>query len=350
MPDTSLKTISGTQISCLFDTNPYTTKWLLWRIFSGLDDQDFYDKAGDERMQWGLLLERAIFDETLRRLNVEGTYNENDEYIVHPDLPIGATPDGECFHPSRGVAVVQVKNVDWMQWADKWTDEQAPAHIELQLQHEMKARGAAWGVIAVLVGGNELRIYEREPDDELQADMIERVLAFFKSVEDGDEPDPLGMPCELPKVLQIERDETKIADLTDNEEIFDALQALSYYEPRVKAGTAEIKKAKAVIATKSAGAGRVIGHGYGCEIKTSSTPASTVELPRQIADKLLDIVTLDGIEATAPALYEAILAATNWQKTIRQASTRTIYKVYERPTDEPPSWLGGFDNMNILQG
>ena len=61
-----------------------------------------------------------IDKEAMRRLNLEGEYNEAQDYVRHPTLPLDCTPDGKVWHPSKGKAIVQVKCVDWMVWKNDW--------------------------------------------------------------------------------------------------------------------------------------------------------------------------------------------------------------------------------------
>jgi predicted phage-related endonuclease len=60
----------------------------------------------------------------------------------------------------------------------------APPHIELQVQTQLMLHpGAAYSIIAVLVGGNTLHTLRRERDDELAEEIRNRVSAFWASVE-----------------------------------------------------------------------------------------------------------------------------------------------------------------------
>ncbi len=324
MPDPTLETISATQVSALFGASPYVTERLLWRVFTGKDTLPELDADENERMRWGTLLETPIFMETLRRLNVEGQHNDMQAYVRHETLPIGCTPDGECWHPSRGRAIVQVKNVDWLVWRDKWTEKQAPAHIELQVQHEMLVKDADWGVIACLVGGNELRIYERQPDAEIQADILARVGRFFERVKTGDAPDWEGVPMEVPKTLEIVRPERETVDLSEVESAHDAMQALKHYEPMAKEANKAIRAAKAKLLGLADGADVVLAHGYGCEIKKSQTKPIIITLPDEIK---------------ADLLRGNVDTALKWEHVARRGGVRTSYKVFDRETEGPAPWL-----------
>jgi predicted phage-related endonuclease len=335
MPDPLLKTISATQSAALFDVSPYITRWLLWRVFSGIDEIEMLDADDNERMFWGTALEPIIFVETLRRLNLEGEYNTEQDYFRNEELRLGCTPDGRVWHPSKGVAIVQVKCVDWFIWKDQWVDDVPPPHIVHQVQHEMLAIGATWAVIPCLIGGNELRLYELEADEEYQAEILKRVGEFFASVESKEEPDPLGDPMEVPALLKREYKPKEVADLRENEEAFDAIQALNYWTPRMSAGKKAVDKAKAKLLALSGGAGIIKAHGYGCEIKQSPTKEGVQELPPELREKLEVVAQEHGSVAAAEAA--------TWRKVTRKAGITRTYKTWEEATDGAPAWVTGFD-------
>lgn len=340
MPDTTLETISATQSAALFDLSKYTTRWLLWRVFSGLDDLEALDEEENERMFWGKVHEPAIFKETLRRLDLEGRYNANQDYIRHPELPIGCTPDGEVWHPSKGRAVVQVKCTDWLNWKENWTEELPPPHIVCQVQHEMLVRDAQWAVIPCLINGNELRLYEALPDVEFQQELITRVNEFFRMVKDKEEPDPLGVEIEVPQLLKRERDPKKVIDLTESEEAYNYIQQLRVYEPQASQAAKAVKEAKAKLLALAGDAGIIKAHGYGCEITFNPTKESAVELP--------DAVKLGLTSALKSGMCdeddaEAIDTALHWRKVTRKAGVTRKYRTWEEETQGAAPWIEGFD-------
>jgi len=340
MPDKELKTISATQSAALFDASPYLTRWLLWRVFKGIDTLEELDADDNERMFWGNALEPVIFYETLRRLNLEGRYNEEQDYVRDETLKIGCTPDGEVWHPSKGKATVQVKCVDWFIWKDQWVDDTPPPHIVAQVQHEMLVMGSEWAVIPCLIGGNELRIYEMYPDEDYQEEILKRVEEFFVSVSNDEEPDPLGVPMEQHALLTREYKPKAVADVTGSEEAFNAVQALRHYTPLVSTGNAEIKKAKAKLLALSGGCEIVKVHGYGVAVKQSPTKESSVELPDAIRLGLTSALKAGGLDEDDA---DAIDAAIHWRKVNRKAGVITKYDTWEEATDATPSWLAGFD-------
>lgn len=343
MPDPTLKTISATQSAALFDISPYLTRWLLWRVFSGKDQLPELDAEENERMRFGKLLEPVVFDEAMRRLNIEGTYNATQEYVSHSREPIGCTPDGECYHPSKGRAVVQVKCVDWLVWKDHWTEDKPPPHIMAQVQHEMLVTDAAWACIPCLVGGNDLRLYEVFPDADFQAELLARVHDFMESIRTGEEPDPLGVPMEQPKLLERDIATVERVDLTTSEEAFNALQGLHYWMPKVSEGNKTIKNAKAKLLALSGNAERIDCFGYGAKIGYSQTRESAIELPPEIAEGLGSVI---GSGILTGQHREAVKKALEWRHITRRGGVTTRWKVWDRDMgDEEPEWIEGYNPL-----
>ena len=331
MPDRDLKTVSATQVSALFGVSPYMTEWMLWRLFTGRATQESVEAEENERMEWGRRLEPAIFAAVCERLNIEGAHNAAGEYVRHGEHPIGCTPDGKVWHPSRGPSIVQCKNVDRLVWRDSWADDAAPAHVELQVQHEMLVTGAKWGVIAALVGGNELHIMEREPDEGIQRDILARVERFFERVRADQEPDPSGADVTTPDYLMqlAEADRPEVADLSASQEATEALEALHRYGAMRTEVNKGYKIAKEKLMAMSGGAELVLGHGFGARVKLSQRAAAEIELPPEIKADL------------RAGNVESALA---WRHVTRQAGATVRIETFERETDGPPPWEEPIDN------
>jgi predicted phage-related endonuclease len=199
MPDITRKTVSASQVAGLFNRSPYCTRWMLYQhIKTGMPTGE-PGEDGD-RMSWGNRLEPAILAAVADELRLDVVPNRR--YDVMPDLPLGCTRDADLVDPSLGYGVVEVKNVDGLIYKQTWDDEHAPPHIEIQHQAQMMVPHPTlgmpkWGVLACLVGGNELKILRRSHGVEMQKDIRTEVIKFFGEVGEGKVPDPLGTEREL---------------------------------------------------------------------------------------------------------------------------------------------------------
>lgn len=187
------KVIGSSDVACLFDASPYATRFTLWHQKAGNVERD---DSGDNRMTWGKRLEPAIAAGLAEdmRWKIESAAKD---FYRHDSLPLGATLDFRVVDHEWGPGVVEIKNVDWLEWKEKWTPQRAPDHIELQVQHQFICTGFTWGVIGCFIGGNELRIYERRPLSKIMAEIEQRSVDFWQSIVEQRAPDPYGTAAEF---------------------------------------------------------------------------------------------------------------------------------------------------------
>ena len=181
MPDPQRNTISASQVGALFGASPYQTPFTLWHELNGTAP-DISDDDEDERMYWGKTLEPAILAHVERHLDLIVLPNAAQTYQRHETEPVGATVDAITMDPNRGPGVIEAKTSDWMMFKDRWTKTQAPPYVELQVQTQLGVRGATWGHIGCLVGGNEFHHYPREIQPDVWAEIVERASAFLSLI------------------------------------------------------------------------------------------------------------------------------------------------------------------------
>ena len=193
--------ITSTQVAALFDCNPYLTHFELWHqkrdgIVETVEQTD--------RMAWGNRLERTIAEgfaeeHGLHRPRKLAIYSRIEgerigasfDYVA--DAPVGLpqmskTPELPVWDSPR--VLIECKNVDGYEFAEKWTETEAPPHIELQVATQMLVSGIGRAFIVALVGGNRLAVYERELEAVVAAKIIDKVRAFWRSIEAGTPPTP----------------------------------------------------------------------------------------------------------------------------------------------------------------
>lgn len=142
------------------------------------------------RPKWGLRLQDVIaaaVDEEHGYVSTPGGYATAD------DCPgMGASLDftvaSDVVGQWPGPGVLETKNTDFIVHKRAWTDDEPPLPILLQLQHQLGCTGYAWGMVAVLVGGNDLRIYRYPARPNLIADIKARVAAFWRSIAENKPP------------------------------------------------------------------------------------------------------------------------------------------------------------------
>jgi len=243
--------VGSSEIAALFDASPYLTQLTLWADKAG---KAVADRRDNERMDWGKRLERAIAEGVSEQMRWK--LEKPEVYCQHDAIAgLGCTLDYWCLDHEAGPGVVEVKNVDWLQWKTGWTETAAPAHIELQLQHQLAVTGFAWGAIAVLIGGNDLRIYERKPMPKPIAEIEARVAAFWQSIADAKTPDAFGTAAEVAVLAELYplEEPPLIIEVADNKLAETAAQyAWAQLQERMGKKTREATKPKLMAAMQKA--------------------------------------------------------------------------------------------------
>lgn len=209
--------LTSTDIAALFGMSPYATAIDVWHakrdgIVETIED--------NERMRWGRRLESVVAEGIAED---QGWWVRSfKEYGRLPEHRLGASfdyrirlgdPVSMCSRPfcldSMGKtcrspdmctperdsdvdAILEIKTVDALAFRSGWTVEpdfiEAPAHIELQLQHQLLVSGLRVGYIGALVGGNTVRLIRREADEDVHAAILQRAAEFWQSVAAGTPP------------------------------------------------------------------------------------------------------------------------------------------------------------------
>ena len=86
-------------------------------------------------------------------------------------------------------------------------------------QNQLAVTGHAWADVAVLIGGQDFRIYRIHRDDDKIADLIRREAQFWQCVTDDLQPDPDGSD-DAGQALQwlFPRDDGQTIDLSESAE------------------------------------------------------------------------------------------------------------------------------------
>ena len=195
------KDVTSTESAALFGMSPYVTHFDLWhRKRTGIVPEF---KTND-RMAWGNRLEAAIAHGIAEEQGWE--ISPMKEYFRDPDLRMGSSFDfvitslGDPVH-------LEIKNVDYLAFRDGWIEHddgsiEAPEHIEMQVQHQMAVSGFKRAFIGAFIGGNRGVVIERLRDEPVIAAIKAKVADFWKTVDEGLEPDPV-MPGDAEVIIRL---------------------------------------------------------------------------------------------------------------------------------------------------
>lgn len=177
--------IGASEIASIAGLNPYASPWDVWLRKTGQTPE----LEQSEPMEWGHRLEPAIrqkyVDDTGSVVHVPG---ESLFSKAHPWAR--ATPDGVVLDKADPLGqrgrhswrhLVQCKNVGT--WVERNWKDAPPAYVQLQEQWEMYVTGLSRADVAVLIGGNEFRIYTIHRDDKAIEDLVTIAEDFWRKVE-----------------------------------------------------------------------------------------------------------------------------------------------------------------------
>jgi len=180
--------VTSTEVSALFDLNPYQTEFELYhqkkdKVVVNIDD--------NERMMWGRHLEDSIalgFAEKYK-MKVE----QFDVYMRDPETRMGSSFDYKIVSEEEPM-ILEIKNVDALAYRKNWIEHdeyniEPPEHIALQLQHQLEITGYNVGYIVALVGGNTMKVVKSKRDPEIGKLLTEKVKNFWEKIKLGVPPD-----------------------------------------------------------------------------------------------------------------------------------------------------------------
>lgn len=203
--------LTSTDIPALFGLSPYKTHFELWYEKKSGQRADFVE---NERVKWGKRLEHTV---AMGIADDQGwAIRPMKEYIRLPEHRVGSSFDFRIHAAAANLlaenpdspedALLEIKNVDWLVFRDGWTIDdgfiEAPAHIEIQVQHQMLVSGLKRAFIGVMVGGNDIRVLEREADDSVHRGILAAAKAFWASIDANTPPDPV-MPDDADAVIRM---------------------------------------------------------------------------------------------------------------------------------------------------
>lgn len=233
--------ITSTDCAALFHHSPYQSYFDLWHAKRSGIRQPFVE---NERMRRGRQIESAIAD--MYADEVGANVQPFRDYMRIPEYRLGASFDFVADAGGHAPPwIVECKNVDFRVFKGGWsvTDDfiEAPAHIEIQVQHQMLVAGIARAVIVALVGGNDLRILSRSADRVIQDEIIRRAREFWQSIGDDRAPDPV-YPGDAESVIRQYSfaEPGRVADLRNDEAACDLFG--QYEAARKRAADADALK------------------------------------------------------------------------------------------------------------
>lgn len=180
------KHVGGSEVAALFGEHPQVSRFALWNRKKGTVQEPTL--SDNERVFWGTILEPAIAQGVASKTgwNVRKVRRY---YSLLPDLALGGSLDFEVVAHERGPGILEIKTADWL-IARGWEDGEPPLSYELQVQAYLACTGRSWGCMAVLIGGNNLRLFEYERRPKTIDIIKSEVQWFWQSIRENKPPPP----------------------------------------------------------------------------------------------------------------------------------------------------------------
>lgn len=199
--------LGGGDIAAALGLHPYKSPLELCFEKQGLVEPA--DLAGNDNVHFGNVLEDVVADEFSRRTGLK--VRRNNQLLAHKEhnfllanidraivgKPLGMKCGLECKtadkwafrKPDQWGDGAALEIIDGELKAIAQPDDQVPDWYLLQCVHYMAVTDSDLWFLAVLVGGNDFRIYTIKRDLELEAQVIRRASAFwFNHVMQPDNP------------------------------------------------------------------------------------------------------------------------------------------------------------------
>jgi putative phage-type endonuclease len=166
--------LGGSDIASAMGLSPFVSRYALW--LDKIGEQIPF--AESEYMKWGNRLEAPIalaFEE-----ETGFTTWHQPVMLRSRSFPLALANPDRFTIDADGVAIVEIKNVGKHK-SHEWVDG-PPLHYRLQGQWYLFVSGHRRVYYAVLVGGQDFRIFQVERDEELLAEMLRQAEAFWTLV------------------------------------------------------------------------------------------------------------------------------------------------------------------------
>lgn len=271
--------VGAGEVAALFDASPWLTHFELWQRKVGniatpeFNARNFDGTPVNSRIHWGVKLEKLVIEEACERWGYEPLETPKR---VDNGAGLGGHPDKRVRCPDRGVGVLEVKTVDWLE-RKKWGDE-PPAHYLIQPNTYAGLCKVEWfDVIVMVLGGNtDLERHQYDFRPKLYAETERRVAEFWASIEAGKSPKPdYSRDGDALAELYGSPDDTVI-DLRADNRMPSLMQEYLDAKADEKAAAARVDAAKAEILEKLGSNSTALVDGYQCRAPLTSGGADKV--------------------------------------------------------------------------
>ena len=195
--------IGGSEIAAIVGLNQYTTPMQVWesKVNPVIDDET------SEPAYWGITLEDVVAKEYAKRTgrkvqrvtsqmrhpDFDFAIGNIDRAVINPKISGNVRWKNGKITTDRLLECKTANGFMAKQWGESGSDYVPDAYL-IQCQWYMAVTGASICDLAVLIGGQDFRIYTILRDDELINDLLLQGAAFWELVKNNIAPDPVNYP------------------------------------------------------------------------------------------------------------------------------------------------------------
>ena len=224
--------------------SPYSSPLSLWALKTRRVTAKH--NGANNRTAWGTNLEPHI-----ARLIAEKQgwqLRKVTDYYIHPRIArMGASLDYEIDVDGSGLMLpFEIKNVGaderwkWKNAVGEWV---VPAHILIQVQHQLAVTGMPQAFIGVLFGGNEDRIFEVVRDDGMIAEIEAAVEEFWWYVDNDTQPEAnIERDGWVIRRLYQHADPENVVDWADEDELKQLVAEMRHHSSQANAHKKEAER------------------------------------------------------------------------------------------------------------
>lgn len=173
------KGIGSSDAPVAIGISPYKSPLALWLEKTGRQEPE--DLSTKEAVFWGTTLEPILAEvyaqrtgRRVRRLNQILQHSDHPYLLANLDRII------------EGDGILEIKTAGLR--SERQWEEGVPFPYQVQVLHQLAVTGKKWAEVAVLIGGQEFRIYRIERDESRIATLIDLENRFWQYVTDDQTP------------------------------------------------------------------------------------------------------------------------------------------------------------------
>jgi putative phage-type endonuclease len=177
--------LGGSDAAAAIGISPWRTPYDLWCEKTG----EAEPLPASEPMLWGTLLEPVIAAEYCRRTGHQ--IQLAPPMLRHPTHNyMLAHIDGRVDNSNSRILECKTARTA-AGWGETGSDE-IPLQYSAQVHHCLVVSGARIADVAVLIGGQDFRLYQVLADPEIARELVEQEYMFWQHVQNREPPDPVN--------------------------------------------------------------------------------------------------------------------------------------------------------------